>query len=477
MQPFIKGDYGARREALLESDAPALTPEALTEWQQRVAWIYFLQGDDVNARAMAAQGAQAGTGDWAVQADWVGGLAAWRQKDCAAAGAAFVASRRAPRDVELRAAGLYWASRADMACGRPAAGRGAAEERRAVRRDLLRPARAPGARHQGRRRASATRLDAADWDDARSAAPTSASPRRWSRSARPIWPTTCSSQQAKIGDPRRICRRWSGWPRRSTCPRPAVAVAQLPARRQPPTMARAIPTPNWTPDGGWRVDKALVYAHTLQESRFRTDVVSPAGAYGLMQIMPAAATDYRPRARHHGRSRRADHARRSTWRSASATSSGCATSRFTGGLLPKVIAAYNAGPVPVSEWNAIVTRWRRSAALHRDHPLLGDARLRDDGAAQLLDVRGARAARQSASRAALAQGMWPKFPGHDAARARCGSSVERIVERHRRRGQQSCPCQSTTAPRFLPGPDRRPDRIRHARRWPRTGRATRWSSG
>ena len=25
---------------------------------------------------------------------------------------------------------------------------------------------------------------------------------------------------------------------------------------------------------------------------------------------------------------------------------------LTGGLLPKVIAAYNAGPMPVSEWNA-----------------------------------------------------------------------------------------------------------------------------
>ncbi|MCB8835486.1 transglycosylase SLT domain-containing protein, partial [Escherichia coli] len=52
------------------------------------------------------------------------------------------------------------------------------------------------------------------------------------------------------------------------------------------------PTPNWTPASGWRVDKALVYAHTLEESGFRNKVTSPAGAFGLMQIMPAAATDY-----------------------------------------------------------------------------------------------------------------------------------------------------------------------------------------
>ncbi|MBL7373066.1 lytic transglycosylase domain-containing protein, partial [Escherichia coli] len=38
-----------------------------------------------------------------------------------------------------------------------------------------------------------------------------------------------------------------------------------PQGTQPLTAAR-YPAPNWTPAGGWRVDKALVFAHTLQES-------------------------------------------------------------------------------------------------------------------------------------------------------------------------------------------------------------------
>ena len=59
-----------------------------------------------------------------------------------------------------------------------------------------------------------------------------------------------------------------------------------------PEPATRFPTPKWTPVGGWKVDPALVYAHTLQESVFRTSVVSPAGARGLMQIMPAAAKDH-----------------------------------------------------------------------------------------------------------------------------------------------------------------------------------------
>ena len=117
MQPFIKGDMGPVAQALLEA-TPNLTPDAQTEWQQRVAWIYFLQGDDNNARMMAAKAA-IGSGDWSVQGQWVGGLAAWRQGDCAAAGEAFVKVAARASDVELRAAGLYWAARADMKCDRP----------------------------------------------------------------------------------------------------------------------------------------------------------------------------------------------------------------------------------------------------------------------------------------------------------------------------------------------------------------------
>ena len=104
-------------QALLES-TEGLTPDALTEWQQKVAWIYFQQGDDNNARAMAVKAAQ-GWGDWAVQGYWVGALAAWRQHDCAAAGSGFETVAARASDIDMRAAGLYWASRADMQCGRP----------------------------------------------------------------------------------------------------------------------------------------------------------------------------------------------------------------------------------------------------------------------------------------------------------------------------------------------------------------------
>jgi soluble lytic murein transglycosylase-like protein len=40
----------------------------------------------------------------------------------------------------------------------------------------------------------------------------------------------------------------------------------------------------------YSVDKGLVQAVAWQESRFRSDVISPKGAIGMMQLMPATAT-------------------------------------------------------------------------------------------------------------------------------------------------------------------------------------------
>ncbi len=50
------------------------------------------------------------------------------------------------------------------------------------------------------------------------------------------------------------------------------------------------PVPGYKPQNGFRVDRALFYAVMRQESKFRPDAMSGAGARGLMQIMPATAS-------------------------------------------------------------------------------------------------------------------------------------------------------------------------------------------
>jgi soluble lytic murein transglycosylase-like protein len=173
--------------------------------------------------------------------------------------------------------------------------------------------------------------------------------------------------------------------------------------------AARYPAPDWRPLKGWRVDKALAFAHTLQESNFRTQVVSPAGAYGLMQVRPGTAGDM---ARSHGEAFTPDLLKEPAYN----LEYGQRYLEFlrddgsTGGHLLKVIAAFNAGPVPVAQWNA--------RAFDRGDPLLYIESL------PYWETRGylpiilrnywiyeQQEGKTSASRDALAQGMWPRFPG------------------------------------------------------------------
>ena len=53
--------------------------------------------------------------------------------------------------------------------------------------------------------------------------------------------------------------------------------------------AALYPLPPWQPAGGFKVDRALIYALMRHESQFDPEAVSGRGACGLMQIMPSTA--------------------------------------------------------------------------------------------------------------------------------------------------------------------------------------------
>ena len=55
--------------------------------------------------------------------------------------------------------------------------------------------------------------------------------------------------------------------------------------------ANAYPLPNLEPDGGYVIERALVYAIARKESGFEARARSSVGAYGMMQVMPTTAAE------------------------------------------------------------------------------------------------------------------------------------------------------------------------------------------
>lgn len=122
------------------------------------------------------------------------------------------------------------------------------------------------------------------------------------------------------------------------------------------------PLPRLQPTGGFSVDPALIYAVALQESRFDARAVSPAGARGLMQIMPATAAYILsdPSLRGRGVARLNDPS--FSLEVAQRYLHHLVERDVVDGDLIRVLAAYNNGPGNLARW--------APAAGHRNDPFL-----------------------------------------------------------------------------------------------------------
>lgn len=406
IQPLIVADRPAEAEAILLGREVELTEEVRTEFFQRVAWSHFLIGNDEPARRLADR-ARRGQGEFVPHADWVSGLAAWRMGDCAAASEAFASVARRSTDQELAAAGHYWAARADMVCRHPE--RVQAHLRSGARMGEtfygMLASRALGLRQSAiPNSGSLARVDPRTVADTRNVREAVA----YTEIGERAFADEHLRHQARIG------RASDHEALIQTAARLSLTGTQMWLAHNAPRGAiidplARYPLPDWAPPRGWRVDRALAFAHALQESNFRPDAVSPAGARGLMQVRPGTAGDI------------------ARWRGESAAGIELTNPNTnvefgqsyleylrdlpgTGGLLPRVIAAYNAGPSPIAEWN--------TRGLDRGDPLLYIESI------PYWETRGyvpiilrnywvyeQRIGRAGPSRAALVQGLWPRFPG------------------------------------------------------------------
>ncbi|KTR84876.1 lytic murein transglycosylase [Novosphingobium barchaimii] len=406
----IKADDPVGARVLLDGIDGALSPSARAEWRQKVAWSFYIENQDAPAYQLAQLAAQ-GVGPWVGEAWWTAGLAAFRLGDCDGAADAFRNASTRSENAELTSAAYYWQSRSLVRCRKPE--QAAVILRKAAVRDEtlygMLAAEQLGLRLPQQH--SAADFTQTDWQQLRDEGNIRVAV-ALTEIGRDSLADEVLRYQARIGAPSEF-EPLSRLARDLGLPKAQLWMAYNAPYGGKPAPATRFPTPKWTPAGGWQVDPALVYAHVLQESVFQTNVVSPAGARGLMQIMPAAAQDH----------------------SGSLGFSGSASdlnkpevnlafgqrhlqmlknSGATQGLLPKVMAAYNAGLAPIGRWNSEV-RDQGDPLLWMESLPYWETRGYVNIVMRNFWMYERQAGGASESREALAQGMWPTFPGLGSA--------------------------------------------------------------
>ena len=408
----IKEDDPAGAKILLDGIDALLSLQARAEWRSKIAWSFYIENDDASAYAVA-QTVQEGIGPWVAEGWWIAGLSAWRLGDCTGAADAFARTAQLSTNAELTAAGHYWNSRALVRCRQPE--KASAPLRAAARMDetLYGMLAAEQLGMNLPRTHEAPDFTQSDWQQLRDVANI-----RIAVMLAEIGEDGLADEvlrhQARIGSPAQY-QPLSRLARSLGLPGTQMWMAYNAPPGGKPEPAARFPTPKWTPVSGWKVDPALIYAHTLQESIFRTKVVSPAGARGLMQIMPSAARDHsralgvagtaadlgKPEVNLAFGQRHLEMLR---------------DSPGTQGLLPKVMAAYNAGLTPISRWQFEV-KDQGDPLLWIESVPYWETRGYVNIVMRNYWMYERQAGGPSESRMALAQGMWPTFPGLSGSRA------------------------------------------------------------
>ena len=350
LDPLIKSDDASGAEGQLLIYAPQLSAEARAEAGQRVAFVYYVLGLDMDARRVSDTWRQGATGEWASQAAWVSGLASWRLGDCESASRDFQQVAALAQQRELRAGGLYWAARAEQQCRRPAsvepllrAAANTAEGPESFygllsRETLGMSTKLPDDPFSGR-------------DPNVDQYPNVQRAMELARIGEPALAEEMLRHQAKIGQPSEH-HALIQLAKKLDLPAAQLWLANNGQPGARSDAADRYPNPKWSPVMGWRVDPALAFGHIVQESAFRRTAVSTAGAVGLMQVLPVTAQLV------------------SRNRGVPYTNAALTDPKYnleygqsfiemmrgnsgTAGQLPRVIASYNAGPLPVARWAAI----------------------------------------------------------------------------------------------------------------------------
>lgn len=409
LKPLLAADRNDEAERLWLAQAPALSPFARADLAARIAWNHYRMGDDLAAWRMGLEAA-AGLGQGASDGAWSAGLAAFRLGRWRDAAEAFDLVKMGRDDT--RAAAAFWAGRSWGLAGNDA-----------NRKARLTQAATSVASFYGLLARRSLGVDqgldwrepdfiTADWNYLKDVA--------GARRAAAL------VEIGQLGLADRELRHLA-----ATAPADAYpAILRLAARldlpatqyslaTKPPLgleapLSAGYPAPDWVPFRGWRVPRSLAFAHALQESAFITTATSRTGAKGLMQLMP----DTRDLVNRRILKETPDAASvvgdmadpAYNFELGQTYLEVLGRMGLTGGLLPKVIAAYNAGPGSVQTWNRTLDDQGDPLLFIESIPYR-ETRHYVEIVLRNLWMYELRDGHSPASMDAIAQGLWPRLPG------------------------------------------------------------------
>ncbi|OAN50264.1 murein transglycosylase [Paramagnetospirillum marisnigri] len=408
LRQALRDDESAKAEAMLTSaEAQSLSALEFDRLRLMVAADHFAGGRDDKAAALALASAER-SGEQLTGAHWISGLALWRQGQPEQARRHFEAAANAPEGQDWQsAAGAFWAARANLVVKRP----------EAVNHWLEVAATYPRTFYGMLARAELGYANQFSWDTPPFTEGDAEMLMRVPSARRALALLQLGERSAAEDELRRLYPSASKALRQSMLvlayagQMPALAVrmgGSLPRENGRVHDAAAFPVPDWTPKGGWQVDKALVYALVRQESSFNPSARSGAGAVGLMQLMPATAASVAGGKL--SRDRLTD-PEVNLGLGQRYVSKLLAEEPVSGNLM-MMAAAYNAGPGNLARW--------LQAIRHGGDPLLfveslpsRETRVFTQRVMTSYWVYQSRMGQSAESLDALASGGWPLYSGQD----------------------------------------------------------------